>query len=159
MSVRTVAAFGLLYVAFAGLPKIDLPALPETNAPAVDAPTMELQRAVAEVAKICRNMDGFDRLVWMSTWEEAAEVIEGDSDLMSIEFENTLGLQAWQQSVFKIAWQRLAKASGKYPGLGDAVEQAFADVVGLDVRTVDEDMLEDVADLYHALAWCGARSE
>lgn len=159
MNARTVAAFGLLYVAFYGLPQIDLPSLPQPSAPAIKEPSVSMQKAVSAVANICEEMDSFDRLVWMATWEEAAEVIDGTSDVMEVEFTSTLGLQVWQQSIFDIAWRRLAKASGKYKGLSAAVEQAFADTIGVDIKPVDESMLEDVAELYHALAWAGARSE
>ena len=43
--------------------------------------------------------------------------------------------------------------------LGEAVEQAFVDTFGREVRPVTPDMLEDICDLYEALAWAGARAE
>jgi len=39
------------------------------------------------------------------------------------------------------------------------VEQAFADVLGNDVRPWSEEMRDDAVELYEALAWAGARSE
>lgn len=120
---------------------------------------MEMQRAVSDVADICEKMDGFDRMVWMATWQEAADVISGEAEDITVEFASTLGLQVWQNSVFDIAWRRLADASGKYKGLGDAVEKAFATTIGNEIRPVDEDTLDDVVELYEALAWAGARSE
>lgn len=161
MPIRTLIGLALIYVAVSGMPQIDLPSLPipQPQGPKLERPSVEMRNAVEDVAKICERMDGFDRLVWMNTWADAAEVVSGESDTMSVEFENTLGLQMWQQSIFDIAWRRLAKASGKYEGLGDAVEQAFVDTIGLEVRAVDDETLEDVCELYEALAWAGARSE
>lgn len=159
MSMRTIASLGLLYVAFFGLPEIDLPTLPQPSAPEIKEPSVSMQKAVSAVADICEEMDAFDRLVWMATWNKAAEVIDGESDVMEVEFTSTLGLQVWQQSIFDIAWRRLAKASGKYKGLSEAVEQAFADTIGLEIKPVDKELLNDVAELYRALAWAGARSE
>lgn len=163
MSIRTIAGLALVYVAIYGLPQIDVPSLPLPQpspvAPDIEEPSKMLQERVAGVAKICEGMDTFDRLVWMATWEEAAEIVAGDSETASVEFQNTLGMQVWQESVFDIAWRRMAKASGKYRGLGEAVEQAFVDTFGTEVRPVTPDMLEDICDLYEALAWAGARAE
>lgn len=161
MPIRTLIGLALIYVAVSGMPQIDLPSLPtpQPQAPKLETPSVEMRRAVEDVAKICERMDGFDRLVWMNTWHDAAKVVSGESDTLEVEFENTLGLQVWQQSIFDIAWRRIAKASGKYDGLGDAVEQAFVDTIGLEVRAVDDETLEQVCNLYEALAWAGARSE
>jgi hypothetical protein len=157
VSIRTIAGLALVYVALYGLPKIDVPSLPLPQ-PSPVAPDIE-EPSKMVVAKICEQMDAFDRLVWMSTWEEAAGIVAGDSETASVEFQNTLGMQVWQESVFDIAWRRMAKASGKYKGLGEAVEQAFVDTFGTEVRPVTPDMLEDICDLYEALAWAGARAE
>ena len=163
MSIRAIAGLALIYVAIYGLPEVEIPSLPLPQpspvAPSIEEPSKMLQERVAGVAKICEQMDAFDRLVWMSTWEEAAEIVAGDSETASVEFENTLGLRAWQESVFQIAWQRLAKASGKYPGLGEAVERAFVDTFGTDVTPVTDAMIDDICELYEALAWAGARAE
>jgi hypothetical protein len=161
MNIRTIVVIACLYVSFFGLPNIELPNVqpPAPETPDVREPTAEMRDAVQDVADICERMDAFDRLVWMSTWEEAAEIVAGDSETASVEFQNTLGMQVWQESVFDIAWRRMAKASGKYKGLGEAVEQAFTDTFGREVRPVTPDMLEDICDLYEALAWAGARAQ
>lgn len=162
MNIRTIAGLACIYVALYGVPKIDLPEIPIPSVPStpkIKEPSMEMQRAVSDVADICEKMDGFDRMVWMATWEEAADVISGEAEDITVEFANTLGLQVWQNSVFDIAWRRLADASGKYKGLGDAVEKAFTATIGNEIRPVDEDTLMDVVELYEALAWAGARGE
>lgn len=162
MNMRTIAGVACIYVALYGMPEIDLPDIPVPSVPStpkIKEPSMEMQRAVSDVADICEKMEVFDRLVWMATWEDAADLISGEEDGVEIEFANTLGLQVWQQTVFDIAWKRLAGASGKYKGLGDAVEKAFASTIGNEIRPVDEDTLMDVVELYEALAWAGAKSE
>jgi len=161
MNLRTIVVIACLYVTFFGLPNIELPNVqpPAPEKPAVREPTVLMQAAVADVAAICESMDTFDRLVWMATWEDAAIIVAGEDDEVSVTFENTLGLRLFTESTFSVAWSRLAKASGKYAGLDDAVEQAFLTVLGNDVRPWSEMLSEDVVELYDALAWAGARSE
>lgn len=160
MSIRTIAGLALVYVALYGLPNVQIPSLPLPQpspvAPDVKEPSVELQERVAGVAKICRRMNAFDRMVWMATWHEAADAVAGEDDDIEVTFTNTLGLRVFTDSVFDVAWRRLAKASGKYDGLDNAVEQAFADVIGNKVQPWNDDMLEDVVEFYHALAWAGA---
>ena len=161
MNIRTIVVIACLYVSFLGLPNIELPSVqpPAPETPDVREPTKELRDAVADVANICESMDAFDRLVWMATWEDAAIIVAGEDEEVSVTFENTLGLRLFTESTFNVAWSRLAKASGKYAGLDDAVEQAFLTVLGNDVRPWSEMLSEDVVELYDALAWAGARSE
>ena len=159
MNLRAIAAIAILYVAFQGLPTIDLPSLPTPQPPSVEEPTVEMQRVVAGVAAICEDMDAFDRMVWMATWEDAASIIAGENDDVSVQFENTMGVRIFINNVFDVAWKRLAKASGKYRGLDGAVEQAFSDAIGNEVIPVTDDMVDDIVELCEALAWAGARGE
>lgn len=161
MSLRVIAAIGLLYVAFYGMPDIKLPNVPSPTPqrPTVDEPTDELQRAVSDVADICEEMDAFDRLVWMATWEDAADIVAGEDSDVQVTFENTLGLRVFASNVFDVAWRRLAKASGKYRGLDAAVEKAFETAVGNDIKPWSDDLQDTVVDLFDAMAWAGARSE
>jgi len=160
MNVRTIAALGILYVAFAGLPDIKVPdIMPQPEIPAVKEPTLLMQKAVAGVADICESMDAFDRLVWMATWEDAANIISGEDDDVEVTFENTLGFRAFISSVFDVAWRRLAGASGKYAGLDAAVEKAFEMAVGNEIEPWSDELQDSVADLFDAMAWAGAKSE
>jgi hypothetical protein len=160
MNMRTIAALGILYVAFAGVPDIKLPDItPQPVTPAVKEPTVLMQNAVADVADICKSMEAFDRLVWMATWEDAATIIAGEDDDVEVTFENTLGFRAFISSVFDVAWRRLANASGKYRGLDAAVEKAFKTILGNEVRPFSEMLAEDSVELCEALAWAGARGE
>lgn len=161
MSLRIIAAAACLYVALYGIPAIELPNIqpPAPETPSMREPTKELRDAVSDVAVICESMDVFDRMVWMATWEDASNVIAGEDEDVSVTFENTLGLRLFTGSVFDVAWNRLAQASGKYRGLDAAVEKAFTEIIGNDVRPWNDDMADDVIELYDALAWAGARSE
>lgn len=158
---KTILAIACIYVAVYGLPegvKIpDITPAPVTpDVPPLRTPSMEMQRAVAEVADICSQMDTFDRLVWAATWTEAAEVIAGESDEAEVTIDNTLGLRVFTGSVLEVAWSRLAKANGKYRGLDSAVERLFTDVIGNEVKPWSDDIQDDVVELYEALAWAGA---
>ena len=39
-----------------------------------------MMETVAEVAEICKQMDAFDRLVWMATWEDTAAIVAGEDE-------------------------------------------------------------------------------
>lgn len=166
MNVRTIVAIAAIYVVLYGLPEgVTIPDLPlptptpEPVEPTVPEPDRDMMETVAEVAEICKDMDAFDRLVWMATWEDTAAIVAGEDEDVSVAFDSVLGLRVFTDSVFEAAWNRLAKASGKYRGLDRAVEQAFTDVLGNDVRPWSEEMRDDAVELYEALAWAGARSE
>lgn len=161
MNIRTIVALGAIYVALFGLPAVQLPNVTPSapEKPAVREPTADVQKAVSDVADICERMDTFDRLVWMATWEDCSTIVAGEDDDVSVTFDNTLGLRLFTDSTFDVAWSRLANASGKYRGLGEAVEKAFTEVIGNDVRPWSDDLADDVIELYDALAWAGARSE
>ena len=166
MNLRAIIAIAAIYVVLYGLPEgvtipdIPLPTpTPQPVGPTVPEPDRDMMETVAEVAEICKQMDAFDRLVWMATWEDTAAIVAGEDEDVSVAFDSVLGLRLFTDSVFEAAWKRLAKASGKYRGLDRAVEQAFADVLGNDVRPWSEEMRDDAVELYEALAWAGARSE
>lgn len=156
MNLRVVVALACAYVAVFGVPS-SLP-VPSVSRPSVEKPSVALQELVSPVAKVCGRMDAFDRLVWASTWTEAAEAISGESDAVEVTFENTLGLRLFTSSVFDVAWRRLAKATS-YPGLGPAVEEVLTVVIGNEVRPWSDDLQAKTVELYRALAWAGARGE
>lgn len=163
MTGRNLIALACLYVAFSGLPSglsLPIPSLPSPGGADIEVPTVRLREAVAGVAKVAQNMSGFDRQVWMATWKEAARLVDGERlDGAAITFHDTIGLRAYTGIVLDIAWKRLAKASGKYDGLADAVEEAFADTIGNDVKPFDEATKRQTVELFKALAWAGARGE
>lgn len=164
MNLRTIIAIAAIYVALYGLPEgVKLPDIPlPTPSPVVPdlpEPSRDMQKAVADVADICKDMEVFDRLVWMASWQEAANVIDGEDVDVEVSLATTLDLKAFTESVFDVAWRRLANASGKYRGLDAAVEKAFEDVIGNEVVQLDQQKLDDVIEFYEALAWAGGNGE
>ena len=164
MNLRTIIAIAAIYVALYGLPEgVKIPDLPlPTPAPVVPdlpEPSRDMQKAVEDVADICKDMEVFDRLVWMASWQEAANVIDGEEVDVEVSLATTLDLKTFTASVFDVAWKRLARASGKYRGLDAAVEKAFEDVIGNEVVQLDQKKLDDVVEFYEALAWAGGNGE
>ena len=154
MNLRTIAALGLLYVAFVGLPQGGGSPQPVPT-PDRPAPSPAMQSEVEPVAKALKGADYYDRAVFASIWEQAAKIVDGEDEEIEVTFDSTLGMRLWTVGVIDAAWRRIAGASGKYPGLGDAVEEVFANLLGNDVRPVDDDLLREYSDLCRALAWAG----
>jgi hypothetical protein len=162
MSLRYIVAAACLYVAFYGVPEFTLPSLPTPTPtrPAVDEPTKDLREAVAGVAEICERMQPFDRMVWMATWQHAADVVAGEDKDVGSDHRKHDGPAA----VYRLAFSTLPGTgwrmrAGKYAGLQEAVEQAFTDTIGNEVRPWTDDLADDVVELFDALAWAGAKGE
>lgn len=158
MNLRTLAAIGLLYFAFAGLPQGGRLPQPDTT-PDRPVPSKEMQSEVEPVARALKGADYYDRAVFASIWEQAARIVDGEDNEVEVSFDSTLGMRLWTIGIIDAAWRRIAGAQGKYPGLGDAVEEVFSDLIGNDVRPVDDELLEEYADLCRALAWAGMPSD
>jgi hypothetical protein len=154
MNLRTIAAIGLIYVAFAGLPQGGGSPQPDTT-PDRPVPSPAMQSQVEPVAKALKGAAYYDRAIFASVWEQAAKIVDGEDDDIEVTFDSTLGMRLWTVGIIDAAWRRIAGASGKYPGLGDAVEEVFADLLGNDVRAVDETLLREYSELCRALAWAG----
>lgn len=150
---RFIVAAALLYVAANGVDLPSLKPLAVTVVPA--APSAAMKDIVGPVAAIMRNADDFDRAVFAATFEEAANLVAGESSDTEITFENTLGMRIFTVSVIDIAWRRLANARGKYSGLNNAVEQAFESVLSRDVKPATEEIKAKYVELCRALAWAG----
>lgn len=153
MSVRNLAAFGLLYIVFAGVPA-GIP-MPSPDVPTRPVPSAAMREEVEPVAAILRNADIIDRAIFAEVWEQAAEIVLGEDDDIQVSFDNTLGLRTWTAAIANASWKRVAKATGKYPGLSDAIEGAFSDVIGNEIAPVTDEMIEKYAELCRALAWAG----
>jgi hypothetical protein len=150
--IRLAAAAVLAYVAIAGVPQ--MPAAGPTRT--IEEPSVKLQQVVADVGRALAPASEFDRLVWAATWEEAARLLEASrKDGHYVTFTDTLGVQAYQVVVLDIAWGRLAGAAGKYPGLQEAVEEAFSATIGPDVQPYTPEVEKRLTGLYRALAWAG----
>lgn len=153
-----VALLGLAlaYVAAFGIPEMPQlsPAVPEV---VVFTPSEKLQAAVADVHKALRGANPVDRAVWAQLWSKAGKVVAGDATDTEIVFTDTRSLRAYNVLALRIGWRRLGEnAAGKYPGLAEATERAFATVLGTDVQPVTPQLRAAYVELCNALAWCGA---
>lgn len=148
--IRVVAALALLWFVFFFQQGKTVPTPDEPGNP---KPAM--YREVEHVAKILSNADIFDRMIFASVFEQCADAAEDNLEDVEVTFENTLGMKVFTESALRVAWGRMADASGKYPRLNDAVESLFDEVIGTEIRPVTDEILEDYADLCRALAWAG----
>jgi hypothetical protein len=150
-----VAAAGLLIAAAWG--KVPMPTLPTPEAQVVievEEPTPELRRLVAPVRAPLASASMRDRAVWAETWLKSGVVVAADNVHSTPVLADVRALRAFQVVALDVAWRRIAGvAPGKYPGLRDSVEAAFAEVLGLDDVAVDASLRERYVALVRALAW------
>lgn len=110
---------------------------------------------VQPVAAILRNAEIMDRLIFASVLEQCADAAEDKLPDVKVTFDNTLGLQVFTEQALRVAWARIADATGKYPGLNDTVEGLMADTLGTEIKPITPEILRDYADLCRALAYAG----
>ena len=160
--MRQLIAVALLYIVFVGLPEgitIPTPTPATPDRPVVPMPNAALREQVAPIAAILKDAVYIDRAIFAELWLRCADVIDGEDDSVEVHFENTLGLRLYTASVANIAWNRLANATGKYRGLDAAIEDAFMQTIGTDVKPVSDDLLRDYSELCRALAWAGTPTD
>lgn len=151
-----LVGLALAYVAAFGVPSLPhySPAVPEV---VVSTPSEKLQAAVADVHKALAGANPVDRAVWAQLWSKAGKVVAGDATDTEIVFSDTRALRAYNVLALRIGWRRLGdNAQGKYPGLAEATERAFATILGTDVQPVTPELRAAYVELSNALAWCGA---
>jgi len=151
-----VLGLALAYVAAFGVPALPQlsPAVPEV---VVSTPSDRLKTAVSDVHKALKGANPVDRAVWAQLWTKASRVVAGDATDTEIVFTDTRSLRAYNVLALRIGWRRLGdNAAGKYPGLAEATERAFATVLGTDVQPVTPELRAAYVELSNALAWCGA---
>lgn len=150
-----LAAAALLIGAAWG--KVPLPTLP-VAAPSVtvETPSDEMQRVVTPIAEALRFASAADRMLWASVWSKAAVVAAGDAVSTEVVFTDTKSLRGFTVLALEIAWRRIGGSqSGKYAGLREATEAAFAQVLGKSEVPVTKDLRERYAELCRAIAWAG----
>lgn len=148
----------LAYVAMFGIPRLPAvnpaPTIPQVVVP---VPSEAMQKAVADVHRVLAGANPVDRAVWAQLWQKAGIVVSGDATDAAPVFAETRALRLFNILSLKIGWRRLGdNAQGKYPGLGEATERAFAAILGSDVQDVTPDLRAKYVELCNALAWCGA---
>ena len=151
---RLIAASLLIAAAWG---KVPMPTLPTPEAQVVievEEPTPELRRLVEPVRTALASASIRDRSVWAETWMKSGIVVAADNVHSTPVLADVRALRAFQVVTLDVAWRRIAGVSpGKYPGLKDGVEAAFAEVLGLDDVTVDASLRERYVALVRALAW------
>lgn len=147
---RVVAAVALIWFVFF-YQKGEVPVV----VPADNKPSAAMQEKVAGVARIMSGASMYDRMAFAACWENAADAVEGSLKDVEVTFENSLGIQAFTQSVLRVAWQQIADASGKYDGLNEEVERLFASTFGMDVKPITEQDRDKYVELCRAIAWAG----
>ena len=151
---RLIAASLLIAAAWG---KVPMPTLPTPEAQVVievEEPTPELRRLVEPVRTALASASMRDRAVWAETWMKSGIVVAADNVHSTPVLADVRALRAFQVVALDVAWRRIGGVSpGKYPGLKDGVEAAFAEVLGLDDVTVDASLRERYLALVRALAW------
>jgi hypothetical protein len=83
-------------------------------------------------------------------------VVAGDAVSTEVVFSDTKSLRAFTVLALEIGWRRIgANQPGKYAGLREATEAAFAGVIGMNEVPVTKDVRTRYAELCKAIAWAG----
>ena len=154
--IARTAAAGLIVAAAWG--KVPLPSFEAVTVPRVEVvtPSDEMQRVVTPIADALKASPMGSRILWSQVWSKAAVVVAGDAITTEVVFTDTKSLRAFTVIALDIAWRRLAgNQPGQYPGLREATEAAFAEVIGKAEVGVTKDLRERYAELCRAIAWAG----
>lgn len=152
-----VAAAALVLAAAWGkvpMPTLALPSV--VPAVSVDTPSDEMLRVVTPIADVMKSASAVDRALWAQLWSKAAVVVAGDAVSTEVVFTDTRSLRAFTVLALDIGWRRLgANQAGKYAGLREATEAAFAQVLGPNEVAVTKELRARYAELCKAIAWAG----
>lgn len=151
---RCAGAGLLIAAAWGKIPMPTLPQAPGVVLPEVPEPSPEMRALVEPVRAALASAPAGDRAVWIETWGKLAVVAAADATLTPSVYADVRSLRAGQVVALDIAWRRIGGvAAGRYPGLRDATEAAFADVLGRDDVSVDAVLRGRYVALVRALAW------
>lgn len=157
--MRIFVASILLFVAVFGIPAVgNISPQPAPTAPKIDvpAPSPEMKEAVAAVARIMKDANIVDRMMWGQVWMKASKAVAADSTDTKVVWNTTDKLRQFNETALRIAWRRIAgNKQGKYPGLNEAVEKAFADVLSTRSQEVTAEVRAKYVALCSAIAWAG----
>lgn len=156
-AISRIAAAGLLIAAAWG--KVPLPLLEGAAVPAVhvETPSTEMQAVVSGI-KSAAKFNAADRALWAQTWSKAGVVVAGDAVTTAVVFTDTRSLRDYTALALDIAWRRIGRHQpGSNEPLRQAVEAAYAQVLGKDVVPVTADIRTRYGELVKAIAWAGTR--
>lgn len=151
---RLIAAALILASAWGVVPMPTLPAVPVVAVIEVEEPSDELRRLVEPVRLALANGSPRDRAVWAEVWVKCGVVVAADAVHSAPVMPDVRSLRAFQVVALDIAWRRInGVAVGRYPGLREGTEAAFAEVLGMDDVSVDAALRGRYVALVRALAW------
>ncbi len=154
--MRLAAAVLLIAAAWGKVPMPTLAVPSVAPAISVVTPSDEMQRVVTPIADVMRNASAVDRALWAQLWSKAAIVVAGDAVSTEVVFTDTKSLRAFTVLALDLGWRRLgANQPGKYAGLREATEAAFAQVLGPNEVPVTKELRARYAELCRAIAWAG----
>ena len=147
---RWALAIILGYVAAFGLPKASAPLVP---APSIPTPSTTMRDAVAPVTAAMANASQDDRNLFADVWVKAGRVVAQENGASPL-IADTRTLREFVRIAAVIGWNRLGnKKPGEIPNLDTACEKAFASVLGMEAKPLDDSMRQKFAELCESLAW------
>ena len=142
---RVLAAGAILYFAFAGLPKIEVP---EVN---TVVPSSEESAALEPLSKLVPGMFPYDRDHLNSLYEAMALVLSRDSKLDKPLIETTEDLAVMHADTLQLAVDQ--EDIGKVPGLGKAIDSVFAEILGSEVAPLSGEKRKQAVRVCELLSW------
>lgn len=146
MRLRNIAAAGLIAVALFGTTFTETS--PPPNQP---TPEANYAAAVSAAKSVAEGMDQKDRAVLAGLYSGASKAVLADAMAQQPVLATTGKLRAFHVAALNFTWRGYGEnLPGKYPGLSSAVETAFAETLGTDVKGLDHEV---AAKTLEALAW------
>jgi len=151
---RVIAVGLILAAAWGKIPLPEIPVVPDAQVIEVEDPSDELKRLVDPVKVALSSASLRDRAIWAEVWVKSGIVVAADNVHATPILPDVRSLRAFQIVALDVAWRRIGGINaGRYPGLKDGTEAAFADVLGMDDVAVDASLRERYVALVRALAW------
>ena len=149
---RWALAIILGYVAAFGVPKPQTPVVP---VPSISTPSSTMRAAVEPVVAALRQATAADKALFADVWVKAGKGLTGEAETPLV--PDTRALRDYARTAATVGWKRIGGLSGKYAGLDAACNQAFATVVGLDIKPFDAGLQRQFQELCDALAWAATQ--
>jgi hypothetical protein len=159
--MKNLIATALLIFALFGLPNVGPNVVPPhaPDAPrkiSINEPSAEMKSAVSKVADALKKASVVDKMLWGQVWAKAGKAVAGDSSDTKVVWNDTTKLRQLNETALRIAWRRIGgNQEGKYPGLREAVESAFASVMTTRNQGVTPELRKKYVELCEAIAWAG----
>lgn len=149
--VRYIVAAALLFFAWKGA-TLEFP-WPPAGAPAIKSPRPDAATMAwaKEAGAKARTMLHTDRLYLAKLYDAMAFVIRRDGDRSDPIIKSNDEFVSFHAASLRLAIDK--ESVGKYPGLGEAIDQAFVSAIGTDSVPLDADTRRKLIDACAALSW------